>query len=936
ERWARMWLDLARYADSAGYGSDPLRPHGWRYRDWVIDAFNRNQPFDQFTVEQIAGDLLPDPTIEQRMATAFHRNTMTNTEGGTDDEEFRVAAVKDRVDTTFLVWMGLTMGCAKCHNHKFDPITNAEYYQFYAFFNQSADADRGDDTPAMQCPTPQLLTELSRIDGQIAELKKQLDAPTAELAAAQQKWEETLRLSAQWEVLKVEEAKSTGGAELKSQDDGSLLVSGPSAAKDAYTISVRTPARNITAFRLEAIPDASLPAGGSGRAADGNFVLSRFSVTAADAEKSSTGVEGRFVRIELPGNGRMLSLAEVQVLSAGQNIAASGKASQSSVDFDGPPNLAIDGNTNGHYFESKSTTHTKAEKDPWWEIDLVGARPIESIVVWNRSDNNLQSRLAGYRVKILDAERKVVFETAPADYPNPSTQVAPSGNVAVQLAQASADFSQQGFAVAAAIDPKNGDQTGWAVAPKQKEAHAAVFIPASPVAGFASTRLVFRLAHNFKDPGYSLGRFRLSISTDPNVSRRTGIPGDVLAIVDTPPDQRTEEQRNRIAGHYRSIAPEQKPVRDRIAALEKSRPAIPTLPIMEELPEAQKRQTHVLVKGNFLNPGQAVEPGTPTSLHGWSPDWPKNRLGAAYWLIDRKNPTTARVMVNRLWAQLFGTGLVVTEEDFGVQGELPSHPELLDWLAVDFMESGWNVKRLLRTMVTSAAYRQSARVDAEKLAKDPLNRLLSRAARFRLEAETVRDQALSLAGMLSHKTYGPSVYPPQPPGLWQAAFNGERTWATSTGEDRYRRGLYTFWRRTVPYPSMATFDAPSREICSVRRVRTNTPLQAFVTLNDPVYVEAAQALARRIVREGGSTAEDRARFALRLCLARPPHESQVGALVELYASEVAHYRQNAEAAQKLATDPLGPLPSGLETSEAAAWTVVANVLLNLDAVLTKG
>jgi hypothetical protein len=319
-----------------------------------------------------------------------------------------------------------------------------------------------------------------------------------------------------------------------------------------------------------------------------------------------------------------------------------------------------------------------------------------------------------------------------------------------------------------------------------------------------------------------------------------------------------------------------------------------------------------------------------------------DRLGVARWLVSSDNPLTARVAVNRFWAQLFGIGLVRTEEDFGSQGELPSHPELLDWLAVEFMASrgrespGWDMKRLLRLIVTSATYRQSSKVTPELVARDPLNRLLTRGPRFRLEAEMVRDQALALSGLLSRKIGGPSVYPLQPEGLWQAAFNGQRTWATSPGEDRHRRGLYTFWRRTVPYPSMATFDAPSRETCNIRRVRTNTPLQAFVTMNDPVYVECAQALARRIITEGGTTAEQRARFALKLALVQPPRDDQVKQVLALHQSELEHYRKQPKEAEKLATDPLGALPTGMDAAEAAAWTVVANVLLNLDGVLTKG
>jgi hypothetical protein len=562
ERWARIWLDLARYADSAGYGSDPLRPDIWRYRDWVIDAFNRNLPYDRFTLVQIAGDLLPAPSLEDRIATAFHRNTMTNTEGGTDDEEFRVAAIKDRVDTTMQVWMGLTIGCAKCHSHKYDPITQEEYYRFYAIFDQTADADRGDESPTVPAPTPELSAKVREADARIAAIKAKL-------------------------------TKTTPAAELAK---------------------------------------------------------------------------------------------------------------------------------------------IKAE----------------------------------------------------------------------------------------------------------------------------------------------------------------------------------------------------------IAAMEKARPRVPNVPVMVELPEKQKRTTRLLRKGNFLDPGDPVQPGVPAALHAMPSGTSVNRLTMARWLVAPKNPLTARVAVNRYWAQLFGVGLVETEEDFGTQGEPPSHPELLDWLAVRYRDSGWDTKALLRLIVTSSTYRQSSRARPELLEKDPRNRLLARAPRIRLEAEMVRDQALALGGLLSRKVGGPSVFPPQPDGLWQAAFNGERTWATSKGEDRYRRGLYVFWRRTVPYPSMAAFDAPSREICAIKRVRTNTPLQSFVTLNDPVYVEAAQALARRIVREGGADPSSRVRYALTLCQCRPPRPEQVEPLLSLYSAELDRYRKDHTAAMALATEPIGPLPSGVEATDLAAWTAVANVLLNLDSVLSKG
>ena len=557
EKWARKWLDIARYADSAGYGSDPLRPNLWPYRDWVINALNKNLPYDRFVTEQIAGDLLPNPTSEQLIATAFHRNTMTNTEGGTDREEFRTAAVKDRAITTAQAFMGLTMGCAQCHSHKFDPITNKEFYRFVAFFNQTEDNDQPDERPTLS-----LLPELQQ--KRIADLK-------AEVAALEAKLPQT--------------------------------------------------------------PDIK---------------------AAIDAKKKS----------------------------------------------------------------------------------IEGIKPVD-------------------------------------------------------------------------------------------------------------------------------------------------------------------------------------------------------LPIMKELPKDKQRQSHVLVLGNFLLKADPVDPGLPAAFPKMPEHAPSNRLGVAEWIVSRANPLTARVAVNRLWAQLFGTGLVETEEDFGQQGALPSHPELLDWLAVEFMDRNWDVKAIIRQIVTSATYRQSSRVNSKAMEKDTRDRLLWRYPRRRLDAESVRDQSLALSGLLSEKIGGPSVFPPQPDGLWQAAFNGQRTYPTSSGEDRYRRGLYTFWRRTTPNPSMSTFDAPSREICTLRRFPTNTPLQALVTLNDPAYVEMAQALGRRIVNQGGATTASRIRYGLELVLGRPPTAGQAAALSELFAQEAARYKADAAAAKKMATEPLGALPSGFDSGEMAAWTVVSNVLLNMDAVLTN-
>ena len=934
ERWSRVWLDLARYADSKGHGSDPLRTI-WLYRDWVINAFNRNLPYDRFTVEQIAGDLLPNPTQDQLVATAFHRNTMTNDEGGTDDEEFRVVAVKDRANVTSQVWMGLTMGCAQCHTHKYDPITQREYYSFYSFFNQSADADRPDEQPLLEVWTREQEEQKSQLRSRIVQLEEKLKQDTPEMAAGLSTWEKSaLEQSRQWVVLDPQTFASAGGATITEQADQSLLVSGTRPTTDTYTVTAETNLQNITAVRIEALPDPSLPATGPGRADNGNFVLNDLKVSVAPP--TSAPISGRFVRIELPGKKRILSLAEVQVLAGSDNVAKGGKARQSSTTFAGDAARALDGDTNGD-FNASSVTHTAESDDPWWEVDLGKTATVDKVVVWNRIGNGLEGRLGNFRLIVLDESRKPVWQNQLATVPSPSLAIDMSGPQAVALRNASDTFHQDGseWAAQKAIDGSAKPGAGWAVLPQFGRPNAAVFQTEREVGSAAGATLTFTLTQT--TPNHTIGKFRLSVTTAPRPVR--ALPAGVADVLTVAPDKRADAHKAELAGFYRTFAPELQPVRDQIAQanqqLAAMRPA--TVPVMRELPADKHRPTFVMIKGNFLAKGEEVKPAFLEAFPPPPKDAPMNRLGVALWLVGKDNPLTARVHVNRLWAQLFGIGLVETQEDFGIMGQPPSHPELLDWLATEFQHTlKWDQKAMLKLLVTSATYRQSSVLRPEVKEKDPLDRLLARYPRRRVEAEVVRDQALALGGLLSKKMLGPSVFPPQPEGLWQAAFNGERTWSTSTGEDRYRRGIYTFWRRTVPYPSMAAFDAPSREVCTVRRINSNTPLQAFVTLNDPVYVEAAQALARRIIKEGGATPEQRAKFGIELCQARPASDDQVRYLLELCSKEMEHYRTDAKAAEQMATDPLGPLPPGVEPAEAAAWTVVANVLLNLDSVLTKG
>ena len=929
ERWARVWLDLARYADSAGYGSDPLRPDLWPWRDWVIGALNRNVPYDRFTIEQIAGDLIPDATEEQVVATTFHRNTMTNTEGGTDDEEFRVAAVKDRANTTAQVWMGLTMGCAQCHTHKFDPISHREYYQFYAFFDQTEDCDKPDERPTLPRPTAEESLRTRELEFRIAELEELRSRNSIQLDEDLAEWEEEQRRGVEWGTVMPIESRSYHGAELRLLEDGSVLAPGAAVA-DTYILKARIECTNATAIRLELLPDHPYPESGPEMIEDNPTLLTEIRVAVRSPEQAIP--QARYIRVELPGARRVLSLAEVQVLHLGINLAIGKSASQSSTDGAASPDRAIDGKTDGD-FAAGTVAETRPEDAPWWEVDLGANQPIEEVLVWNRTDSGLGTRMTEFKVLALDAEREEVWAKPVGTAPDPVVSLRLPVETNLVLQSASTQFPREDHPIQQAIDGNFDPKNGWAPGSTNRQAEAATFeIQGAPIREPGS-QLTFLLTRN---AGGSLGRFRLSVTAHPQPVRE--LPQSIRDTLAVCREDRTPAQVDQLRDYFREFAPLLAGVHRELHEARKDLALIKPveLPILRELAPDQRRTTRIMHKGNFLDTGDPVEPDVPAAFHPWPAEASQDRLGLARWLVSRDNPLTARVTVNRLWARLFGVGLVETEEDFGTQGSLPSHPELLDWLAVEFMESGWDVKAMIRLMVTSATYRQSAVVTPRLLAMDPRNHRLARAPRLRLEAETVRDQALALAGLLSPKLGGPSVFPPQPEGLWRAAFNSERDYPTSTGEDRYRRGLYVFLRRTIPNPTLSTFDAPSREACTFRRLPTNTPLQAFVTLNDPVFVEAAQGLARRILRESGPDAQERIRYALRLCLGRPPTGAQEEIVTRHFEQELAHYGQNEGDARKLAAEPLEPADAGYGVAEIAAWTSVANVLLNLDALLNRG
>ena len=935
EHWARMWLDLARYADSNGYADDKPRS-AWAFRDYVIRALNANMPFDQFTLEQLAGDLLPNPTPDQLIATTFHRNTMTNTEGGTDAEEFRNAAVVDRVNTTMAVWMGTSMACAQCHSHKFDPISQKEYFQVFAILNNTEDANKADNSPLLPFYTDAEQKQRTEWETELAALDTKFKAPSAAVIEGAALWARAFPNHIDWPSPCPTSAESSSGAALRVQEDNSVLVPANEARKDTFTIRISAdPLREISALRLEALPDPDLPGKGPGHAG-GNFVVTRLRASIIPPA-AARGPRARYVRIELPGRERILQLAEVQVFSGGENIAMRGEAKQSSTYADAVAAHAIDGRTDAEYAKG-SIAHTNTETNPWWEVDLKTPADIDRIVVWNRAESG--ERLAGFRLIALDEQRQPVWEQTDQPAPKHDADYPLNGPHELRFSSAIADFTQKDFTAADVLTdehPKALRTIGWAIGGATGQPHTLTLLADKPVMIPAGASISVTIEQQSVTEKATLGHFRISLTDEPRAGEHVRAPANVLSALALAEEQRNDAHRALILDYYaRQIAPETAAERARFASLRSQLDALKpeTVPIMRELTGAVRRKTHIQIRGNFLATADEVTEGVPGAWNPPPAGEPLNRLTFARWILDPSNPLTARVLVNRLWEGIFGTGIVRTSEEFGAQGELPSHPELLDWLAAEIVERHWDMKAFVRLLVTSSAYRQSSRVTAAALEKDSDNRLLSRGPRIRLTAEMVRDQALAVSGLLSSKMFGPSVRPARPTMNLAAAFGSGLDWQTSAGEDRYRRGLYTEWRRTSPYPSMVTFDAPNREICLLRRNRTNTPLQALVTLNDPVFVEAAQALARRVVQASADSLE-RVRLAFRLVLARPPSEIEVAKLACLQSDALAVYSQDPAKAAQFATDPLGPLPAGANAAEFASWTAVANVLLNLDETLMK-
>lgn len=805
ERLALDWLDTARYADTHGYHIDSARDMSL-WRDGVIAAFNANQRFDAFTLEQLAGDLLPNATPEQRIASGFNRNHMINYEGGAIPEEYHAAYLHDRVNTTATAWLGLTLACAQCHDHKYDPITQRDYYRFYAFFNSidesGLDGRYGNAKPLIKRPEPANSAELARREAEVKELEAQLEGP--ELGAVQVRWERDLAASeptswlapSRWEVAGVR------GTEFDRLDDGSYWARTPAPEQETYRVRLTAePGHRITAVRLEVLPDDRLPSHGPGRFENGNIGLSE-----VRGERTDT----------------------------------------------------------------------------------------QEVLRWRT---------------------------------------------------ATADFSQDGYGISQAIDGRA--DTVWAILPQAGKAHEAVFELATPLGdgGESAPPLQLDLVFESGFPRHQPGRIRVTTTDAAHPGLKSPLPPQLLASARRPVGERTREQAAELRDYFRKeVSPEARKLRSQIDVARRRRDEyerdLPSAMVMGEM--AAPRDTFVLTRGDYDKKGEKVLPGTPAFLPPLPAGEPVNRLTLARWLVSPANPLTARVVVNRYWQMFFGVGLVKTSENFGSQADWPSHPELLDWLATEFVRSGWDVRALQRWIVTSATYRQSSSAPRAGVMEDPENRLLSRGPRFRLQAEAVRDLALQVSGLLRPRIGGASVFPYQPPGLWEElmsrgdndAFTAQK-YVQDHDEKLYRRSMYTFWKRTSAPANLTTFDAPDRQVCTVRRPRTNTPLQALALLNDPTYVEAARRLAGRML---AADPDDRRRiaYAFRLATARLPTAAETELLLRLHQDQVARFRKDENGARRLLSvgeSALGPVTDPVDL---AAWTMVASAILNLDETITKG
>ena len=815
ERMAIGWLDVVRFADTIGYHSDNPR-NIWPYRNYVIDAFNRNKPFDQFTREQLAGDLLPKPSQETQVASAFNRLLLSTEEGGAQPKDYEARMLTDRVRAVSSVWLGQTIGCAQCHDHKFDPTTQRDFYSLGAFFADIEEPIIGRREDGMLVPTDEQATGLAKRDVELKRLQANFDAPHPELKPRLAEWDKAQRAAlardAGWTALRPTKIESAGGAKFETKDDASILVSGNKPDKDTYTLRVSSVPEGALAIRLEALPHDSLPAKGPGRAGNGNFVVSEVVATLA------------------------------------------------------------------------------------------------------RKDGSTQA---------------VVFAAARAGFEQ--TQVADKNPYTAWTA-------------ASAIDgDAKGEKFGWAVLPEVNKRHHLLLQFAQPLTVGDGDELVLQLKQNNDDGSHTLGRFRISATADDSIAASAlpaPLPEEIIDLLASSNALNAEAQ-TKLFNYYKAITPELAGLRDQLAAAKKAHAdyeaSIPRCIVSKSAKEP--RTVRLLPRGNWMiETGDIVQPALPeflTASYAKPTNRKLNRLDLAEWLVSRQNPLTARVVMNRMWKQFFGMGLSKVLDDFGMQGEPPVNPELLDWLAVEFMDSGWDLKHMVRTIVNSRTYRQVSTASPKLLARDPDNRELARQSRWRVDAELVRDNALSVAGLLTPTIGGPSVKPYQPDGYWENLNFPVRSYDADKDSAQYRRGLYTWWQRSYAHPSMLAFDAPSREECAADRPRSNIPQQALVLLNDPTYVEAARVFAARIVTEGGKDTDERISWAWQQALLRKPDAKELAALRELVKKHATDYAADRESAEALLKVGQKPAPAGIDDAELATWTSVARVILNLHETVTR-
>jgi hypothetical protein len=814
ERMAIGWLDVVRFADTIGYHSDNPR-NVWPYRDYVIKAFNENKPFDQFTREQLAGDLLPDSTREQKVASAFNRLLLSTEEGGAQPKDYEARMLTDRVRAVSSVWLGQTIGCAQCHDHKFDPIKQRDFYALGAFFADIEEASIGHREPGMLLSDEKQAAGLKRLGDAQARAQQDYDAPRPEWLAAYTAWQQdqtdAVMQERRWTPLTPVTAVSAGGSELKVEKDASVLASGKKVSTDTYILSFTNDLNGCVGLRVEALPHDALPGRGPGRAEDGGFVL--------------TEVVAVIRRLDHTTNVISFNLARAD-------------------------------------FEQSQDTGTTSGAT-WGAASVIGGHT-------------------------------------------------------------------------------KSDSLGWAILPQTNQAHQLVLGLSTPLTLSAGETLALELKQNH--PDHALGHFRIGVTTNSDSLQaplRFPPPAEITAILLVPADHRNEKQKEQLFAHFKGVAPETAEARKQLADARKAKDdfdaAIPRC--LVSVTNAQPRTVRLLPRGNFLiETGEVLQPALPAylvSLDKHADGRRLNRLDLANWLVSRENPLTARVVMNRLWKQFFGLGLSKVVDDLGAQGELPPNQPLLDWLACEFIDSGWDLKHMIRLIVNSDTYQQTS-VSWKKLRlRDPLNRELAAQSRWRLEAELVRDNALAVSGLLVETIGGPSVKPYQPDGYWENLNFPVRSYDTSVGQDQYRRGLYVWWQRSYLHPSLLAFDAPTREECAAERNRSNIPQQALALLNDPTYVEAARALAARMLKVGGEDTKSRLTWAWRQVLSRAPRPEEIATIQSLLDKQLAEYRCNLIAAQALLKIGQSAPPPEADAAELAAWTNIARVILNLHETITR-